>query len=373
MKRITIITMQLHTPGGIERFISTISSILSEDYEVQIIANYGRKDMSLAFPLPKNIRTTFLTPIQPEEISMKSILLGFKWHKIPAELKRRCQINITQRKAFRKCLKDLETDYIITERSHYNKIVSKYYHGTAIKIATDHNYHQNNHKYIADLLKSIKDFDYLVLSTKELNDYYSTRTKTKCVFIPNPLASIPTKKSPLNNNNIVTVGRLVPEKDYSLLIDAMSFVHKKAPDAHLTIVGDGKEEANLKKQIKASGLEKVVTMTGWLPQTDIAKHYYSSSLFISTSKTEAFGLALAEAMSYGLPCLALSRASGARAQITKETGVLINTSNPSIIAKQILYLLENPNILKQYQLNINKTILKYSPEAIKHSWLKILH
>ena len=71
MKKITLVTMQLKTPGGIERFVSTLAGIFADDYEVEIVANYGRPTDTLAFPLHKNVKVTFLGPVQPKEISLK--------------------------------------------------------------------------------------------------------------------------------------------------------------------------------------------------------------------------------------------------------------------------------------------------------------
>lgn len=373
MKKITIITMQLHTPGGIERFVSTLATMFSKNYEVEIITNYGKPSESLAFSVPKNIHITFLSPNKPDEVSMKKLITKFKWHKIPSELIRRKKINTEKNRAFKKALTSLKTDYIITDRATYNSLVKKYYRGSAKKIATDHNYHQNNSKYIKALMSSIDGFDYLVVATKELRNFYTTKTKTKCRCIANPLPSIPNRKSELKTKNIISVGRLVPEKDFLLLISAIKIISKKLPDIHLTIVGDGSEKTHLKNQISEQQLTKRITLTGWLSQDKIAEYYYNSSLFAITSKTEAFGLVLTEAMSYGLPCLALKRASGARAQITKETGILLDTEDPQDIANAIYAVFTEPNLLKTYQKNINQIIQSYSIDSIRSEWDAILN
>lgn len=374
MKKITLVTMQLKTPGGIERFVSTLAGIFADDYEVEIVANYGRPTDMLAFPLHKNVKVTFLGPVQPKEISLKTIILKFKWHQIIPEFKRRKTINSSRDKAFKEYFQSLKTDCIITDRALYSSLVAKHYHGDATLIATDHNDPHGNYKYIHNLLKSIKRFDYLVIATEKLKSIYASKTKAKCVVIKNPLPNIPTKKSPLGTKNIIAVGRLVPEKDFSLLISAMAIVNRQDPNIHLDIIGDGVEKDRLQKQIKNLDLEKAVSLTGWLPQEQIAKYYYNSSLFALTSREEAFGLVLAEAMSYGVPCIALSRASGACAQITKETGILIKNPDPFVIADKILQSLTDQEYLKSLQLAINKEIdTKYSKKTIKEKWEKLLN
>ena len=73
MKKITLVTMQLKTPGGIERFISTLATMFSSDNLVEIVTNYGKPTDQTAFPIPSNVKVTFLTPNQPKEVSMKNI------------------------------------------------------------------------------------------------------------------------------------------------------------------------------------------------------------------------------------------------------------------------------------------------------------
>lgn len=373
MKKITIITMQLKTPGGIERFVTTLANMFTGDYEVEIIANYGNNIDKLAFPLDKKVKTTFLTKVQPVEISMKKIIISLKWYKIPKELVRRYKIHSTKNRAFKKYLSSLKTDYIITERAEYSTIVDKYYSGQAIRIATDHNFHQYDSKYIHTLLKSIRSFNYLVVPTKELQEFYQKKTSVPCHYIPNPLPQIPTKKSSLKTKNLLAVGRFVPEKDFGTLVDVMNIVHKLDPSIHLTIIGDGITLSTIKEKVKKFGLENTISLPGFFDQKLIEKYYYDSALFIMTSKTEAFGLALTEAMSYGIPCIAFDRASGARALISPQIGVLIPDSNINKMSDIIVYLLNNREKLLKYQNNINKLIQKYSQSTIKASWKKILN
>ena len=366
--------MQLKTPGGIERFVSTLATMLANDFTIEIVANYGKKSDQLAFPLPENVKITFLTPIQPQEISMKNLITNFKWHQIPHELHRRIKITHIRNRAFRSFFKNHKTDYIITDRALYNSLVNKYYHGTAKKIATDHNYHQNNPSYIRELLNSIKSYDALVVATNELKNFYQPKTSVKCFFIPNALDHIPSHKSTLSTKNLLSIGRLVPEKNYPALIEVMSKIHAKDPDIHLTIIGDGVEKTKLQNLIHAKSLNSCITLTGWLTQNQIAKYHYDSSLFVMTSYTEAFGLVLTEAMSYGLPCIAFSKASGARAQINSKNGFLIQDNNPNTMAQKILYLLDNKSVLKALQPTINQEIRnKYSLDIIKKAWKKLLN
>lgn len=373
MKKITLVTMQLKTPGGIERFVCTLAKMFSENHEVEIVANYGKKTDTLAFNVPKNIKLTFLSPNKPTEVSMKNLIESFKWHKIPSEIKRRININHEQNQAFKNYFKNFETDYIITERARYNSLIGKYYKGTAKKIATDHNFHQYQKKYINELKKSLKGFDALVVSTKELTDFYTKNFKhIKTYFIPNPLPNIPTKKSDLNTKNIIAIGRFEPEKDFLTLVKVMKLVNERNPEIKLNLIGDGSEMPKIKSAIKNAHLEKVIQTPGFLSQEEIEKYYYKSSLFILTSITEAFALVIAEAMSYGLPVVAFDRASGARAHVTKETGILIKNSDVAKMAEEIVNLLNNPKQLKLYQKNINKTIENYNLKNISILWSKIV-
>lgn len=364
--------MQLRKFGGIERFVTTLAEMFHDDYDVTIVANYGKESDTLAFEMPKNIRINYLLPILPKEVSLKAIIRDKHFTKIPAELKRRINIYASREKAFKTVLKNIDADYIITERSIYNRLVGKYYRGNARLIATDHNFHQYQRKYIHDLIDSIKKFDYLVVPTKELVEFYQTRTKVKCLFIPVPLNNIPTKKVNFAEKNVISIGRFYPEKDFLTLIDVMKKVKEKDSTIKLFLVGDGPQRKEIEKKIRLHNLSDNVVLTGALTQNQIAKYYYKSSVFVMTSLTEAFGLVITEAMSYGLPAIAFDRASGARAQISSDVGVLIKQADVEQMAEKIVELLNNPTRLKEYQININQKITQYGQEMVRQDWAKII-
>lgn len=98
---------------------------------------------------------------------------------------------------------------------------------------------------------------------------------------------------------ILAVGRLVPLKQFSRLIEAFSAIFSEFSRARLVILGHG-DEASLKQQAAALG---VLSRLEILAVDDVTPYLAAADLYVSTSSTESFGLANFEALVAGLPCV----------------------------------------------------------------------
>lgn len=103
---------------------------------------------------------------------------------------------------------------------------------------------------------------------------------------------------------IVSVGRLDPEKNPLLLAAIADSLRRAAPDLdfRLRVVGDGPLAADLAGEIERLGLGDFVELTGYVPFGDqLDAIYRSSDLFLHVSHTEGLPQVLIEAMAAGLP------------------------------------------------------------------------
>jgi glycosyltransferase involved in cell wall biosynthesis len=107
---------------------------------------------------------------------------------------------------------------------------------------------------------------------------------------------------PLNIRLIGAIGRLVPVKGHVYLIQAFARIHEQFPDAHLAIIGEGREEAFLRDEIQRYGIEKKVHLLGW--KTRAKKYVQAFDIWTMPSLQEGLGLALLEGMSGHLPVIA---------------------------------------------------------------------
>ncbi len=103
---------------------------------------------------------------------------------------------------------------------------------------------------------------------------------------------------------IGTVGTLRWEKGHRHLIEAMRTVVDQHPSARLVVVGDGPLRRELERQAEKLQLEGRVDFLG--QRRDHEELLASFDLFVLASVNESFGIALAEAMCTGLPCIATS-------------------------------------------------------------------
>jgi len=108
------------------------------------------------------------------------------------------------------------------------------------------------------------------------------------------------------------VGRLASEKNLHFLMRAVSRYLERRPAAHFFIVGDGPIREELRSICAAAGLaDRVHFSEGALEGRDLADAYAAMDVLAFSSKSETQGMVLAEAMTAGLPVVALD-ASGVR-------------------------------------------------------------
>ena len=105
---------------------------------------------------------------------------------------------------------------------------------------------------------------------------------------------------------VLFLGRLHWIKGADLLIEAFSLL-KETPDAHLVIAGpDDGAEHQLKTLVKERGLEKQVTFTGFLDDTQKLKALVDSDVVVVPSRHEGFSLTILEAMACETPVILTS-------------------------------------------------------------------
>jgi alpha-1,3-mannosyltransferase len=101
---------------------------------------------------------------------------------------------------------------------------------------------------------------------------------------------------------MVTIGRFSVNKRLDRLMETMAALRDLAPGWQLDIIGSPSDqtEADLRGAIAARGLENVIRLHVGISNDDVRKVLAQSSLFVSASEYEGFGLVAVEAMSAGL-------------------------------------------------------------------------
>ncbi len=126
---------------------------------------------------------------------------------------------------------------------------------------------------------------------------------------------------------IISIGRLVEYKNFTELIEAFS--HQNLENTTLTICGNGNLLDALRKQVNIFGLEHKVAIKSDLSDLEIQQELNSADIFVlnSTSRQEAFGVVLIEAMRSGLPIVTRRILGSGVSSVNKDgrTGFITNT------------------------------------------------
>lgn len=182
------------------------------------------------------------------------------------------------------------------------------------------------------------------------------------------LATLSAQPAPLriDGRYIVSVGRLVPNKNFPLLVRAY---HQANPAEKLVILGEGPEREKIQSLINALNLQDRVILAGFIDNPYPIMHGACCAVF--SSLAEGFPNAVAEAMALSLPVIATDCDSGP-AEILHdvihvnpdkpfkaEYGVLVPVNNQDAMA-QALSWLTNHSLLNHYRAKSTERVKEFS-------------
>ena len=342
-----------------------------DDYIVEIVSTYKVYAKPIN-ELNRKVKVSFLTNLKPNKMEFKCALKRGNLFSVFKEGFRSIKILILKKKLMVDFIKNCDADVIISTRDIHNSWLGKYGSSNALKIGWEHNHHHGDSKYVKRIVKSCSNLDYFVVVSQELCDFYKPLVKPTCVYIPN-LIEKSDAVSDLKSSNIVSVGRLSPEKGFIDLIEVFSLVHEKYPSWKLNIVGDGEEKKKILSHIKKYNLDDSVIMHGFLDKNGVSKVLSNSSIYVMTSYTESFGIVLLEAFSHGVPCVAFDSAEGANEIITNNwDGYLVSNRDFVEMSRVIGKLIDCPGRREAMGVNGLDKIKKYSLSRVKSEWVDII-
>lgn len=210
--------------------------------------------------------------------------------------------------------------------------------------------------------KYYENFDKIFAVSKVTKEHFISRFKmceNKVDVYYNPInrdeiiyKSFAPKKFEFDNSvvNIVTVGRLSPEKGVDMIPSIVSKLINEGINIHWYIVGDGSLMNELRKQIEINKIKSYITLVGNLinPYPFIK----SCDIYVQPSYEEGYSTTICEAGILGKAIIGTSTSGGIREQIEDNVSGLIAEPNVDSLLEKIKKLILNDDLIKTLEKNV---------------------
>lgn len=219
------------------------------------------------------------------------------------------------------------------------------------------------------LKKSFNRADGCVFQTSSARDYYRCVKNERAAIICNPVnlhLSGAAVRNEQKNKVFISVGRLVPQKNFQVLISSFSKFNKIRPNYKLVIYGEGPLRNDLENQIQRMGIQNLVSLPGnnqyWHDEA------INATAFISTSNFEGMPNCLEEALSLGCPSIATNCPVGGSKDLISILGhgTLIDMNNEQQLISKMIDIADG-----KYKFNgVDYSVLEL--KNISSQWLSFI-
>ena len=239
-----------------------------------------------------------------------------------------------------------------------------------VKIVLSERWFPNARPFASRVLKQLQYWfaDGYVFQTEEASRCYSLKARKRCVIIPNPIIDKLPLPLPIERKEVVTVGRLSPEKNQQLVIKAFSRFVQTNPEHKLLIYGSGPLKESLISLIYELKLNESVNIIEG--KRNISELINGADLFVLPSNVEGMPNALIEAMAMGITSVSTDcPAYGSRMLISDgENGYLTPLDDVEELAAVMNKAVSEPDRdrIKRNSLKIRETL---DTNIIANKWL----
>src|SRR5581483_109526 len=133
--------------------------------------------------------------------------------------------------------------------------------------------------------------------------------------------------------HVLSMGNLIPIKQFHLTVQAFARLMETVPTARLTIVGDGPLKGALEALVRELGVQGSVEFLSWLPRHEAMRLMACADAFLFPS-VEAAGMVVLEALANGVPVVGL-RGTGPGDMLTPECGIAVPVGSPDVTVERL--------------------------------------
>lgn len=149
---------------------------------------------------------------------------------------------------------------------------------------------------------------------------------------------------PFDRPRLLCLGRMVPDKGFDLVVDALPAILRAAPDLRLTIAGDGTDTERLEQQAERLGVRERIEFLGWVAPPDVLGLINTSTIVVVPSRWyEPAPLVAIQAAHMGRPVVGARTGGIPELVLDRETGLVVDHEDSGAIAEAVTYLLRNPD------------------------------
>lgn len=183
------------------------------------------------------------------------------------------------------------------------------------------------------------------------------------------------QKHGLSNKQVVLfVGRLIPRKGLTYLIEAAKNVVKENVETVFVIVGNGPLKNQVVAQVNLLNLSRNFMFLGDVKDRDLPLVYGCADVFVLPSIQEGQGIALLEAEASAKPVVAFNVTGIREAVADGNSGFLIEKGNSRMLGKAILELLSNQPLRERMGASGREFVLRnFTWDICAEKMLKVYH
>jgi glycosyltransferase involved in cell wall biosynthesis len=193
----------------------------------------------------------------------------------------------------------------------------------------------------------------------------------RLVRIPNTVRAMEGVQADMSSRTVLAAGRLSGQKGFDMLVRAFARIPDRHPDWRLRIVGRGKKQEALQRQIDEAGLSGPITLAP--ASRELEEEMRRCSIFVLSSRFEGFPLVLLEAMYAGMAVVSFDCPTGPRDVIDDHrNGILVPAQDVDGLGDAIGELIADDDLRRRCGAAAAVTARRYTMDAVGPRWDALL-
>lgn len=331
--------LSLNVSGGAERVMALLASGMAErGHDVSVIC-LSREGKGTFYPLSDKVNLHYLDDWDTEHVLLRNKRLRI-WFRIGLLYR-----------AFRALKPDISVSFL-TDMTIYSAWAARW--AGIPHISAERNSPWDSPGQDAKRRRRDRAFAISagrVVQTEAIRAYFEETIRKTSAVIANPvqLMCSPCPTGTVREHRIVSVGRLVSQKNHRLLLAGFALFHREFPHYRLELYG---QDFGMRQELEAFAetLQIREHVFFYEPVPDLHQRIRNAAAFVMTSEYEGYPNSLAEAVALGIPSIAADcRSKGPAAIVGNgQRGILLPPNDPAALKDALVLLTHRQDIADRY-------------------------